>query len=75
MRKDDQRSRSSLNKKPWANSGDKKTVKKSEFLYTPLGPPARPVPETLPRFKTHVKAEPFTNLNNIGYSEDPYERK
>ena len=49
-------------------------MKKSEFMYTEHGPPARPVPEPLPRFGTRVKPEPFTNLNNIGYSEDPYER-
>ena len=40
-----------------------------------LGPHARPTPESAPRFSTRVKREPFTNLNKIGYSEDPYERK
>ena len=61
--------------KPWVQSGSNKKVKKSEFQYIEHGPPPRPTPETLPRFKTHVKAEPFTNANNIGYTEDPYERK
>ena len=74
MRKPD-RAMSQMNKsKPWVNSGSNKKVKKSEFTYVPEGPPARPTPETLPRFKTRVKAEPFTNQNNLGYSEDPYER-
>ena len=39
------------------------------------GPPVRKSPEKLPRFGTRTKAEPFTNLNQFGYSEDPYERK
>ncbi len=33
------------------------------------------MPETAPRFGTRVKPEPFTNLNKMGYVEDPYERK
>lgn len=52
-----------------------KKVRKSEFEYIPLGPPKRPVPESAPRFATRVKAEPFTNTNQMGYSEDPYERR
>lgn len=43
-------------------------------MYVEEGPPARPKPESKPRFATRVKAEPFTNQNNLGYSEDPYER-
>jgi len=50
-------------------------VRKSEFEYIPLGPPARPTPESAPRFATRVKADPFTSFNKIGYAEDPYERK
>ena len=77
MRKpDQQRSASTLSKsKAWTNSGANKKVRKSEFVYMEQGPPARPKPESLPRFKTHVKSEPFTNGNNIGYMEDPYEHK
>ena len=60
--------------KPFKTQGNKK-VRNSEFQYIELGPPARPTPESKPRFATRVKAEPFTNLNRIGYSEDPYERK
>ena len=48
--------------KPFVTTSNKK-VRKSEFEYMPLGPPARPVPESAPRFGTRVKAEPFTNLN------------
>jgi len=59
----------------WVNSGANKLVRKSEFHYIETGPPPRPKPESLPRFKTHVKSEPFTNQNDLGYSEDPYERK
>ena len=73
MRRTD-RSRSVLVKKPWVNSGCNKKVKKSEFFYTEVGPPERPTPDPLPRFATRVKPEPFTNLNKIGYAEDPYER-
>ena len=40
-------------------SGNKLT-RKSEFEYIPLGPPARPVPESAPRFATRVKADPIT---------------
>ena len=77
MRKPDARSSSTINKpaKAWTQSGSNKKVKKSEFVYKEQGPPERPRPETLPRFKTHVKSEPFTNQNNIGYKEDPYEHK
>ena len=32
------------------------------------------MPESAPRFATRVKADPFTNLNRMGYSEDPFER-
>ena len=39
-----------------------------------IGPPERPRPEPLPRFGTRVKPEPFTSKNQLGYSEDPYER-
>ena len=63
-----------LAQKPWVNSGCNRKVKKSEFFYTEVGPPDRPVPSSLPRFATRVKPEPFTDLNKIGYTEDPYER-
>ena len=41
----------------------------------PQGPAQRVMPESAPRFATRVKAEPFTNLNKMGYSEDPFEHK
>ena len=61
-------------RQPFITCSNKK-VRKSEFEYMPLGPPKRPVPESAPRFQTRVKAEPFTSLNKMGYSEDPYEHK
>ena len=67
------RSNSQISKPFLAQSNRK--VRHSEFEYKPLGPPSRPVPESAPRFGTRVKAEPFTSLNKMGYSEDPYERK
>ena len=60
--------------RPFLTCSNKK-VRKSEFEYKPQGPPARPTPEPLPRFGTRVKADPFTQFNRIGYSEDPYEHK
>ena len=66
--------RSNSQNKPFLTQSNRK-VRHSEFEYIPLGPPKRPVPESAPRFATRVKAEPFTNLNQMGYSEDPYERK
>ena len=60
--------------KPFVTSGNK-LVRKSEFAYIPIGPPARPTPETAPRFATRVKAEPFTQFSRIGHTLDPYERK
>lgn len=60
--------------KPFTTCSNKK-VRTSEFQWKPEGPPARPVPESAPRFATRVKADPFTSLNKLGYSEDPYERK
>ena len=75
MRKPD-RARSTLEKsKPWVQSGANKKVKKSEYTYSAQGPPARPVADPMPRFKTRVTCDPFTNSNNVGYSEDPYERR
>lgn len=59
---------------PFSTTSNKK-VRKSEFEYIPLGPADRPTPETAPRFATRVKADPFTSLNKLGYSEDPYERR
>ena len=60
--------------RPFVTCSNKK-VRKSEFEYMPLGPAQRPVPESAPRFQTRVKAEPFTQFDRIGYSEDPHERK
>jgi len=60
--------------KPFLTCSNKK-VRKSEFANIPLGPAPRAVPESAPRFATRVKPEPFTNLNKMGYSEDPYERR
>ena len=59
---------------PFKTSGNKK-IKRSEFPYIEQGPPVRSSPETAPRFATRVKAEPFHNLNKIGYTIDPFERK
>ena len=59
---------------PFKTTGNRK-IRRSEFPYIEQGPPKRPEPETAPRFGTRVKAEPFTNLNQIGYRVDPYERK
>ena len=59
---------------PFTTSSNKK-VRRSEFPYIEQGPPQRSIPETAPRFATRVKNEPFTNLNKLGYSMDPYERK
>ena len=73
LRKSNDRSKSQLTK-PFVHSGSNKTIRKSEFPYLELGPPARPTPEPLPRFGTRVKADPFTSLNKIGYSLDPFER-
>lgn len=73
LRKPENRSQSQLTK-AWVQSGSNKTVRKSEFPYIELGPPARPKPEPLPRFGTRVKADPFTSLNKLGYSLEPYER-
>lgn len=67
------RSSSQVVKKPFLTCSNKK-VRKSEFEYKPLGPPRRPVPESAPRFGTRTTADPFTQFNRIGYSEDPYER-
>lgn len=66
--------RSSSACKPFVTSGNK-FVRKSEFEYIPLGPPKRSTPESAPRFATRVKAEPFTSLNKLGYSIEPFERK
>ena len=60
--------------KPFITSGNK-LVRKSEFEYIPLGPPARPTPESAPRFATRVKADPITHFDRIGHSLDPYERR
>ena len=73
LRKSDNRSKSQL-EKPWIQSGSNKTIRKSEFPYIELGPQARPKPEPLPRFGTRVTPDPFTSLNKLGYSIDPFER-
>ena len=65
---------SSTPQKPFLTASNKK-VRKSEFEYMPQGPAQRVMPESAPRFATRVKAEPFTNLNKMGYSEDPFEHK
>ena len=39
------------------------------------GAAARPNPDGLRGFMTTVIADPFTNLNKIGYSEDPLEEQ
>ena len=38
------------------------------------GPSPRPNPEHLRGFMSSVVAEPFTQFNKIGYTEDPFER-
>ena len=44
------------------------------YKYIEQRPPHKTEPSlSPPRMKTHVKSEPFTNQNNVGYTEDPYE--
>jgi len=38
------------------------------------GPPPAKCPEKLPGFMSSKTPEPFTNLNQMGYSLEPYER-
>jgi len=65
---------------PFKTQGNR-TVKKSEFGYNdataePKGSHAlRPFANRPGGFYNRKTAEPFTNLNRIGYSEDPHERK
>ena len=63
-------------KKVWVQSGSNKEAWKPGYQYVELGPPPkRDPPESSPRMKTHVKSEPFTNKNSVGYAVDPYEIK
>ena len=64
---------------PFTTSGNK-TVRKAEFSYTltseKKGSHAlRPFVNRPGGFYNRKTAEPFTNMNSIGYTEDPYERK
>jgi len=57
-----------------------KSVKNSEFNYCqseePKGATAlTPFVNKLSGFYNKKTADPFTDLNGIGYKEDPYERK
>jgi len=61
--------------KPFTYSGSQKLVRRSEFEHMHNGPPARPTPDPLPGFLNSKVPEPFTSMNKIGYSEEPYERK
>jgi len=71
------RSASVLDKKnkPFVNMHGNRSVKKSEFeyMYNGLAPPK--LIETKKGLHINKNPEPFTSLNKIGYSEDPYERK
>jgi hypothetical protein len=62
-------------KKPFGFSGSNKLVRKSEFEHLHNGPPPRKNPEKLPGMACTKTPEPFTNLNTMGYSIEPYERK
>lgn len=65
---------------PFRTQGNR-TVKKSEFAYNdstaePKGSHSlRPFADRPGGFYNRKTAEPFTNLNGIGYTEDPHERK
>jgi hypothetical protein len=64
-----------LNAKSFTYSGSQKLVRKSEFEHHHNGAPAKKVIESSKGFMTSKIADPFTNMNKIGYSLDPYERK
>lgn len=64
---------------PFKTQGNK-SVRKSEFAYNDnderKGSHAlRPFADRPGGFYNRKTTEPFSNLNSIGYSEDPYERK
>ena len=62
------------------NTQGNRTIRKAEFAYNDTdekkGSHAlRPFADRPGGFYNRKTAEPFTSLNSIGYSEDPYERK
>lgn len=61
--------------KTFKYSGSQKLVRRSEFEHMHNGPPKKVEPETKKGFLTSSVPEPFTNMNTIGYSIEPYERK
>lgn len=60
--------------KPFGFSGSNKLVRKSEFEHMHNGPAGPKNPEKLRGFMTTKTPEPFTNMNTMGYSLEPYER-
>jgi hypothetical protein len=61
--------------KAFAYSGSQKLVRKSEFEHMHNGEARKKSVESSKGFLTSKVAEPFTNLNKMGYSIEPYERK
>ena len=61
--------------KPFSYSGSQKLVRKSEFEHMHNGEQRKKSVESSRGFMTSKVSEPFTHLNKIGYSIDPYERK
>jgi len=64
---------------PFTTQGNK-SVRKAEFAYNDTNErkgshALRPFADRPGGFYNRKTAEPFTNLNGIGYKEDPYERK
>lgn len=65
----------SFAEKPFINMHGNRTVAKSEFVHMHNGRPRVHTPEKAKGVHIKKDPEPFTNLNNVGYTEDPYERK
>ena len=60
--------------KPFISMHGERSVHHSEFFHMHNGN-VRKVPESKKNFLNKKNIEPFTNLNKIGYTEDPHERK
>lgn len=60
--------------KPFISMHGERLVNHSEFSHMHNGS-VRKVSESKPNFLNRKTTEPFTNLNKIGYVEDPHERK
>jgi len=61
--------------KPFINMHGNRTVARSEFIHMPNGPQSMKTPEKAKGLHIKKNPEPFTSLNKLGYTEDPYERK